>query len=144
MSGTPTPVPGDPNLDAMARGLGQALADATDAKATLHGTRQKTGVLTEVELLKSDVRHGDERVTEFKELFGSMFRQLDGKIDVLSGAVTVLSSNVTASNHRRLHPLVTALLVVCMVVITGSAVAVAGVALHASDRMDQREREGRW
>lgn len=121
-------------IDAIARGLGTALGDTAAIKATLHGAHGRVGMQTDVELLKSDVRHGDERVTEMRELFGSMYRQLDGKLDAVHTAVRALT-------HRTLHPLVTALVVVCIVVVTVSAVAVAGVALHACNTMDRGARD---
>ena len=114
----------DPNLDAIARGLGSAQADAKEATTLLRGAAGRVGALAEIELLKADVRHGDERVTEMRELFSNWYRQLDGKMD------TVLTA-VKAMSVHRLNPLVTALLVVSILVMAVSSLAIAGVAVHA-------------
>ncbi len=123
----------DTQLDAIARGLGAAQADAKEAATLLRGSPTRPGVLTDIELLKTDLRHVDDRLTETRELFLSMFRQLDTKIDVLTAAVRAMSS-------RTLHPLVTALLVACVVTLATSAVVVAGIATQAYAHALERER----
>lgn len=129
----------DPNLDAFARGLATAQADAAEAKTMLRGTSARPGLLTEIEVLKSEVRHLDDRQQEARDLFGSLFRQLDTKMDSVLTSMKATQLAVAAVGTWRPSRVVAAFLLCCAFAIAASTVTTAGVAVHAYARSIERD-----
>lgn len=123
----------DPNLEALARGVASAQGDAAEAKTILRGSTGRPGALAEIEVLKADVRHVDNRLGEARELFSSLHRQLDLKMDIVLAAVKAVAG-------VRPNALVTAVAVTSLVVLALSGAAIACTAVYAGLEHHSRQR----